>query len=193
MTADTYLPCNGSWLPAAAFPDLFQVIGHQYGSSRAGDLFALPDLRPADKRIVTTRGGPYAVGTILHPTLADRALLVATADEFGTGTSSLAVRAVIALRADLARAEHRGCYTHPACGFHWHGTDGLDVPLGGHPPEPVCPRCDLARVTAERDGLLQRLDTLCREREAEAAGGGWTDADTIWPSEVRAALTGEPG
>ncbi|MFH9823052.1 hypothetical protein [Streptomyces bobili] len=38
-------------------------------------------------------------------------------------------------------------YEHPACGFHWHGRHGMDVPL--RDGEPVCPRCELIRAEAE--------------------------------------------
>lgn len=33
-----------------------------------------------------------------------------------------------------------------------------------------------------------RLRKLCRGRQAEAVGGGLTDVDTLWPSEVLAIL-----
>jgi hypothetical protein len=36
-------------------------------------------------------------------------------------------------------------YSHEACGFYWHGRDGLDIPV--RDGQPVCPRCELARVT----------------------------------------------
>lgn len=46
-------------------------------------------------------------------------------------------------------------YEHPACGFHWHGRDGMDVPL--RDGEPVCPRCELARAKTTVD-LLRRTE-----------------------------------
>ncbi|WP_103512946.1 hypothetical protein [Streptomyces sp. SM13] len=33
-------------------------------------------------------------------------------------------------------------YSHEACGFHWHGRDGMDIPM--RDGQPVCPRCELA-------------------------------------------------
>nr|WP_162947174.1 hypothetical protein [Streptomyces acidiscabies] len=38
-------------------------------------------------------------------------------------------------------------FEHPECGFHWHGRDGMDVPL--RDGQPVCPRCELLRLAAE--------------------------------------------
>lgn len=35
-------------------------------------------------------------------------------------------------------------YEHPACGFHWHGRDGMDIPV--RDGQPVCPRCELRRL-----------------------------------------------
>jgi hypothetical protein len=35
-------------------------------------------------------------------------------------------------------------YEHPECGFHWHGRDGMDIPM--RDGQPVCPRCELAKV-----------------------------------------------
>lgn len=37
-------------------------------------------------------------------------------------------------------------YEHPACGFHWHGRDGMDIPI--RDGQPVCPRCELHTVRA---------------------------------------------
>ncbi|MFG3085090.1 hypothetical protein [Streptomyces parvulus] len=38
-------------------------------------------------------------------------------------------------------------YEHPACGFRWHGRDGMDVPM--RDGQPACPRCELHRVADE--------------------------------------------
>lgn len=38
-------------------------------------------------------------------------------------------------------------YSHEACGFHWHGRDGMDIPM--RDGQPVCPRCELRRMAAE--------------------------------------------
>jgi len=35
-------------------------------------------------------------------------------------------------------------YEHSDCGFHWHGRDGMDIPM--RDGQPVCPRCELAAV-----------------------------------------------
>jgi hypothetical protein len=54
-----------------------------------------------------------------------------------------------ALRNDLADpdAPLSPYYSHEACGFHWHGRDGMDIPT--RDGQPVCPRCELLRMTAE--------------------------------------------
>ena len=33
------------------------------------------------------------------------------------------------------------------CGFHWHGRDGMDIPM--RDGQPVCPRCELRRLADE--------------------------------------------
>ncbi|MFJ2567913.1 hypothetical protein ACIO02_34105 [Streptomyces sp. NPDC087568] len=38
-------------------------------------------------------------------------------------------------------------YSHEACGFHWHGRDGMDIPM--QDGQPVCPRCELRRLADE--------------------------------------------
>lgn len=50
--------------------------------------------------------------------------------------------------------EHPGvaAYHDPACGFHWHGRDGADVPLNPE-REPICPRCALALVSSQLGDL----------------------------------------
>ncbi|WP_405695218.1 hypothetical protein OHA99_09285 [Streptomyces coelicoflavus] len=35
-------------------------------------------------------------------------------------------------------------YSHETCGFHWHGRDGMDIPMSDG--QPVCPRCELAKA-----------------------------------------------
>lgn len=37
-------------------------------------------------------------------------------------------------------------YSHETCGFHWHGRDGLDIPM--RDGQPICPRCELERLTS---------------------------------------------
>ena len=47
-------------------------------------------------------------------------------------------------------------YEHPECGFHWHGRDGMDIPM--RDGQPVCPRCELRRLAAEaHDGDTQAV------------------------------------
>lgn len=43
-------------------------------------------------------------------------------------------------------------YSHEACGFHWHGRDGLDIPM--RDGQPICPRCEPERLT----GLATAVD-----------------------------------
>lgn len=57
-------------------------------------------------------------------------------------------------------------YEHPACGFHWHGKDGMDIPV--RDGEPVCPRCELARV----EKLLAHREKRCEELRAESKRRG---------------------
>lgn len=45
-------------------------------------------------------------------------------------------------------------YEHPACGFHWHGRDGMDIPI--RDGQPVCPRCELAKVE-KKLAYVQRM------------------------------------
>ena len=35
-------------------------------------------------------------------------------------------------------------YSHESCGFHWHGSDGMDVPM--RDGQPVCPRLSLIHI-----------------------------------------------
>jgi hypothetical protein len=55
-------------------------------------------------------------------------------------------RVLIADLHDMAAdAPLRRFYSHEECGFHWHGRDGLDIPM--RDGEPICPRCELERLT----------------------------------------------
>lgn len=56
-------------------------------------------------------------------------------------------------------------YEHPECGFHWHGRDGLDIPM--RDGQPVCPRCELAKVQKKLDYTQRRRDEVgaeCKRR-----------------------------
>lgn len=63
-------------------------------------------------------------------------------------------------RAATAEAPLSPDYEHPECGFHWHGRDGMDIPM--RDGQPVCPRCELAKVQ-------KRLDYTQRRREEVGA------------------------
>lgn len=57
-------------------------------------------------------------------------------------------------------------YEHPACGFHWHGRDGMDIPVQ-EDGQPVCPRCELAKVQKQLDYTQRRRDEVgaeCKRR-----------------------------
>lgn len=71
---------------------------------------------------------------------------------------------------DLAAAELRRMadegplspyYEHPECGFHWHGRDGMDIPM--QDGQPVCPRCELAKVQKQLDYSQRRRDEVGAE------------------------------
>ncbi|MCX5522236.1 hypothetical protein OG342_05055 [Streptomyces bobili] len=56
-------------------------------------------------------------------------------------------------------------YEHPECGFHWHGRDGMDIPI--RDGQPVCPRCELRRaekLLAHRERRCQELREECLRR-----------------------------
>lgn len=56
-------------------------------------------------------------------------------------------------------------YEHPACGFHWHGSDGMDIPV--RDGQPVCPRCELAKAEKKLAALQRRRDEIgaeCKRR-----------------------------
>ena len=72
-------------------------------------------------------------------------------------------------------------YEHPACGFHWHGKDGMDVPLSDG--EPVCPRCALAEVQA----MLNALQPSAANRAASIASPRQQLAEQEQQSTERAA------
>ena len=57
-------------------------------------------------------------------------------------------------------------YEHPDCGFHWHGKDGMDIPM--RDGQPVCPRCELLRV----EKRLQHFERRCTELREESLRRG---------------------
>lgn len=52
------------------------------------------------------------------------------------------------------------------------------------------PNDSLTSETTELRAAIERVRALARARQAEAQDGTWTDADSLWPSEVLAALDG---
>lgn len=68
-----------------------------------------------------------------------------------------AVLAVLPEQTDRAAEAERLLspdYEHPECGFHWHGRDGMDIPI--RDGQPVCPRCELAKVE-KKLAYVQRM------------------------------------
>ncbi|MGW2837343.1 hypothetical protein ACWCWD_06480 [Streptomyces sp. NPDC001493] len=65
-------------------------------------------------------------------------------DEANARSAAAAVLAVLPAPAERPLSPY---YEHPECGFHWHGRDGMDVPL--RDGQPVCPRCELRRLADE--------------------------------------------
>jgi hypothetical protein len=57
-------------------------------------------------------------------------------------------------------------YEHPECGFHWHGRDGMDIPM--RDGQPVCPRCELRSV----EKRLAHRERRCEELRAESKRRG---------------------
>ncbi|MGV9588212.1 hypothetical protein [Streptomyces tendae] len=56
-------------------------------------------------------------------------------------------------------------YSHEACGFHWHGRDGMDIPM--RDGQPACPRCELAKVQKKLDHTQKLRDEVgveCKRR-----------------------------
>lgn len=49
-------------------------------------------------------------------------------------------------------------YEHPDCGFHWHGKDGMDIPM--RDGQPVCPRCELAAAADVLDRFRRGVSRL---------------------------------
>ncbi|WP_039942956.1 hypothetical protein [Streptomyces himastatinicus] len=59
-------------------------------------------------------------------------------------------------------------YEHPECGFHWHGRDGMDIPI--RDGQPVCPRCELRSV----EKRLTHFERRCVELREESLRRGKT-------------------
>ncbi|MFD3741082.1 hypothetical protein [Streptomyces sp. NPDC058629] len=89
-------------------------------------------------------------------------------------------------------------YSHEACGFHWHGRDGMDIPM--RDGQPVCPRCELDQrheesaippsaagvatdaappAPADRAPLRDRI----RRAICEASGFTWLPDELMEPDE----------
>jgi hypothetical protein len=59
-----------------------------------------------------------------------------------------------------------------------------------HPLPPRIAGVLLAELDS-RGVAIERVRELCNEQRVEAQGGGLTDADMLWPSEVLDALDGQ--
>jgi len=70
-------------------------------------------------------------------------------------------------------------YQHPACGFHWHGRHGMDIPM--RDGQPICPRCEINRLHEKHKAGLRRADDmnnqLMQEVQRYAAG---TEQPVLW-------------
>jgi hypothetical protein len=81
----------------------------------------------------------------------------------GYQTRADAVLSVLPATTDRADAEAplSPDYEHPGCGFHWHGRDGMDIPM--RDGQPVCPRCELKAVGTRLHYSEQRREELRTE------------------------------
>ncbi|MFB8772132.1 hypothetical protein [Streptomyces broussonetiae] len=102
-------------------------------------------------------------------TPAERAALERVRDVLDTeavaGRSAIEYRGLIlsALMADEPPLSPY--YSHEVCGFHWHGRDGMDIPM--RDGQPVCPRCELAKAETKLAALQRRRDEVgveCKRR-----------------------------
>ncbi|MFG2679221.1 hypothetical protein [Streptomyces sp. NPDC048392] len=66
------------------------------------------------------------------------------------------------MAADVALSPY---YKHPECGFHWHGRDGMDIPM--RDGQPVCPRCELRRMADETPATETETPRAALERVRE--------------------------
>ena len=80
--------------------------------------------------------------------------------------AELAWQVVAVDRGAKAEAPLSPDYEHPDCGFHWHGRDGMDIPM--RDGQPVCPRCELRRV----EKLLAHRERRCQELRVESKRRG---------------------
>lgn len=68
-------------------------------------------------------------------------------------------------------------YSHEACGFHWHGRDGMDIPM--RDGQPVCPRCELRRMADEaQQDETQARGPLVRWYVERHDHDGWVPASS---------------
>lgn len=58
-------------------------------------------------------------------------------------------------------------YSHEVCGFHWHGRDGLDIPV--RDGQPICPRCELEEAERRTSCFLRDLKRAWGERDRASA------------------------
>ncbi|MCX5601588.1 hypothetical protein OOK29_25900 [Streptomyces phaeochromogenes] len=122
--------------------------------------FAVEIVRAAKRKHAAEHPDTEAILSVPHrPLLDDAEQLLAEARAAIERVRALADRWDNALAPDKPYAQDlraaRGTtepllspyYSHEACGFHWHGRDSLDIPM--RDGQPICPRCELERLTAE--------------------------------------------
>lgn len=100
--------------------------------------------------------GHHAIDQVTVDDQADDAHRLALSTALGLGTS--APWDAIRERAAEAEAPLSPDYEHPDCGFHWHGSDGMDIPM--RDGQPVCPRCELRKVEKQLRHSDKRREEL---------------------------------
>jgi hypothetical protein len=186
-------------LDSAAWVDgdpLMEVIAVTLWERCARDDEDMPQLVRDDPRTIAALAAAVARVSV-QPGSVDRAVVYAeVADRLSAdaekgekeGFTRIYQRAAATkVREWAAEAPLSPYYQHPACGFHWHGRDGMDVPI--RDGQPVCPRCELAETQKEAqrlglmvdeysDGARRLSDALRTEKErADAAIGRETTAE----------------
>jgi hypothetical protein len=106
-----------------------------------------------DDRAVRFENWPQALAALADtaptvlPATADRAVLERVHEYLEARLDQVAVDPadVLNILTGATEAPLSRFYSHEECGFHWHGRDGLDIPM--RDGEPICPRCELERLT----------------------------------------------
>jgi hypothetical protein len=169
---------------------LMEVIAVTLWERCARDDEDMPQLVRDDPRTIAAFAAAVA-RVFVQPGSVDRAVVYAeVADRLAAdaekgekeGFTRIYQRAAATkVREWAAEAPLSPYYQHPACGFHWHGRDGMDVPICDG--QPVCPRCELAKV----QGAIERVQTYLAELER----AGWSQAAIV--RRIRDALNGTAG